>query len=841
MRSVLLIVVFLFSFTSVLSQTIDPNDWPGLVGYWSFDDAADIEHASVGNDLELFGSQIPVSGPTATDGATRIGNNAYYKCTHDINANGSGSKVNEYTLVIDFKIPESGQYYCFYQTSTDNTNDGEIFVNPTGHIGVSATYYTNCTIDSEEWYRLVIAVDLGNTFQYFIDGNLVLDGASQGVDGRFSLDTFFHWFRDDNNEDNEFDIAAVGIFDYTLTDTEVSDLGGYGHVFPEIPVAGTDPYLQSPKPTSIYVSWHSDQTTTSFVDYGTTTSFGQQTVATYENISGKIWHTAKLEGLTPNTEYFYRCTSGDDVSDIAVFKTLNTPENTQHVRFLLLGDSRTDIYRTSIISQTAEQQIIETYGTDWQNEIDFVMHVGDVVQTDAIQNYVNEFFTPYSNLSKKIPFMISVGNHEYNGGALNFYKYMKYEDLTGTPYEVPSDFNEKFYRFQIGNCLFISLNTNNAMAVSEQLDWLEIILDMAEDDDTIDFIFPFAHHPGHSEIWPDGNNNFVQNSLFELFKNSSKISMYSYGHSHAYERGVLRLNESNSNYQHDAHLLLTGGAGSALDRWGMYNNQEDFPEIHMTFDYYVYSIVDVDVANKSWNIKTYSLGNSDKVLENELIDEWYYNQYDAKPNKPTAISIEDQGTDDATLIASTFSGTDALMTSQFQITESQGDYSSPILDITRDWHNLYGDSGAPDYNPTDLNDGIDLTKLKISNVLSNTIPYYWRVRYKDFNLKWSDWSEEANIDILSDFENIETSISIQIVPNPTDKYIGIRYKLNKAQEVGIRLYDTTGRLITVLSKNSLQQAGSYSFNSKVGTISRGLYFVVFNLSGERISKLVVIK
>ena len=799
MKSFTLFILILFTITTnSFSQTIDPVDWPDMVGYWKFDNSSNITQATVGNNLELTGTQQFVSGEHAGDGATRIGNNSYYRCIHDIAANGGGLRVNEFTLVIDFKIPSIGQYYNFYQADMTNSNTGEVFVNVAGHIGITETYFTSCVIEPNEWYRLVIAVDLDNTFRYYIDGQLVLNGTNQDIDSRFSLDTSFLWFADDLDKDNEFDVSNVAIFNRTITPSEASSLGGYGHIFPEMPIPGTDPYLQSPTPTSIYVSWHSTETTNTIVQYGTTTALGQQTNGSYQDISGKIWHTVKLEGLTPGTEYFYKVISGTDVSDICSFKTINNPTTSgEHVRFLLLGDSRTDIYRTSEISNVAEEKLIELYGNEWQNEMDFVMHLGDVAETDTIDRYLNEFFTPYANISKKIPFMISVGNHEYNGHADNFFDYMKYEDLTGAPYEFPSSYNEFFYKFQIGNSLFISLNSNTAMRVQEQLYWLEDVLNSAEANSEIDFIFPFFHHPGHSELWVPANTSYVQDDILPMFSNYSKVSMVSYGHTHSYERGSFELDSSNTNYHNDTHLLLSGGAGSTLFRWGMYANN-DYPEIHMAYDYYNYSIVDIDCDNKSWDVKTYSLGNSDNVMNNTLIDEFYYMINQAKPNTPVALSIENQATEDATLLASVFSGVDSLMTSQFQLTEIPGDYTSPLIDTTRNWQNIYGDSGAPNYTPTDLNVGIELNKLNINGFAEGTQLYGWRVRYRDFNLKWSDWSNEFIInDPATDIEYVNNNL--KLYPNPVNSVLTIKGIENSAN---ISIFDLCGKKVLSQKMNS---------------------------------------
>jgi hypothetical protein len=89
------------------------------------------------------------------------------------------------------------------------------------------------------------------------------------------------------------------------------------------------------------------------------------------------------------------------------------------------------------------------------------------------------------------------------------------------------------------------------------------------------------------------------------------------------------------------------------------------------------------------------------------------------------------------------------MSSQFQVTTTPGDYSNPLLDVRRDRENVYGDTGAPDYNPVDLNEGIDLSRLSVTNGLSAGQSYGWRVRYRDQNLQWSDWSREQTFTLPS--------------------------------------------------------------------------------------------
>jgi PKD repeat protein len=66
---------------------------------------------------------------------------------------------------------------------------------------------------------------------------------------------------------------------------------------------------------------------------------------------------------------------------------------------------------------------------------------------------------------------------------------------------------------------------------------------------------------------------------------------------------------------------------------------------------------------------------------------------------------------------------DAHAASQWQITRMLGDYSSPVFD-----------SGV---------DAVHLTEINIASGVLSSHSYYWRVRYEDNHLSWSEWSAEA--------------------------------------------------------------------------------------------------
>lgn len=708
--------------------------WPAsLAGRWTFDNTSNLLAPATGNPLTLTGSHAAVAGPQAGDGAVSIDVGSYYSCTHGMAANGGGSLVNEYSILFDVMISNPTQYHSLFQTNTGNTNDGDCFINTSSQLGLSTTGYSGFSLKARTWYRILVCVDNGASYRIYVNGHQVLEGVSQAVDDRFSLDPSVLFFADENAEDNMICAAQLAIFNTCLSSSEVAGLGGFR-------TSDIKPYLQTPTPASMYISWNAWDNASTLVLYGTTTSLGNSTSGSFENVSTNRWHTVKLTGLTPATRYYYRCISGSDTSAMYHFRTpANSGTPGQHVRIIKVGDSQAnagDVSRN--IADTIVFKMKQLYGNDWMDSISFVMHSGDCNQDGSeIGRYMNEFFNPYSVISAYVPMMISIGNHE--GESAYFYQFMKYSDLTGN--------NEKYYTFQLGNCQFIALNTSGTYNTITQTNWVQSQLNQSAIDPATDFVLIYNHQPGHSELWPDGNNSYVESTLLPLFKQYPKIVMTTCGHSHNYERGTIRTTHS-SNW--DFRAVLSGGAGGALDRWGMYANQVNYNDIQKTIDHYSFNLMDVDVDAKTVHATTYSLGHTDKPRNLEVIDQWHRYLNQAAPAKPLALAPSGTALNTAVLTASPFAGQDTLMSSQFQLVAISGSFSSPLIDVTRDSENLFGDSGSPLYTPLNLNAAFDLHRYAVAGgVLSTGTTYMWRMRYRDENVRWSDWSDTLMFTVVA--------------------------------------------------------------------------------------------
>ncbi|MEW6236387.1 MAG: hypothetical protein AB1656_13450 [Candidatus Omnitrophota bacterium] len=221
---------------------------PQPIGLWEFNDSNNPAKATIGEELESFGEIFSIGGVSGNDKAVTVPTGSFYRCWHGVLANGGGEYVNQFSFVFDFRVPELGKWYAFYQTNADNANDADAFVNESGNIGVGATGYSSFAIQPQKWYRLIIAVDLAaGTIDYYLDGILIRASSGQSVDGRFALYTDAHdtpycyFLADDNGEDGEMDISTIMMFDRGLTANEAAALKGplgaeIAPIDPSIPV-----------------------------------------------------------------------------------------------------------------------------------------------------------------------------------------------------------------------------------------------------------------------------------------------------------------------------------------------------------------------------------------------------------------------------------------------------------------------------------------------------------------------------------------------------------------------------------------------------------------------------
>jgi len=820
----IVILVSLFLFIGISQAQV-----PARTGWWKFDLPLNLLKAEPGYrvDLTLTGTQTAAAGPETGNGAVLIGPGSYYKMQHMIPGNGGGAKVNSYTLQYDFKIPANNVWHCFFQTTVNNSDDGDLFINPTGNIGVGAVGYSGYSVLPNEWYRLIISVKNGSSFNCYLDGNLLMTGSVQSIDGRFSLSNLLLIFADNDGEDGPISCSELAIWNQTLTADQAHELGGFGHNTSPMLMTRI-PYLQGAGQNTMNVCWHDTAQSGTKVEYGIdSTSMNLITTGTSEMISDPFrWHTVKLAGLQANTRYFYRVASGMGTSVIYSFKTLPDEKYTGKIRFVLLSDTHSyDTLMVRKVLRAAKAKITSLYGPDIENHVNGIFHSGDIVISgNSPEEYTSEYFQPLATLSSNLSTMVVAGNHEEESSY--FYKYLKLDDQSAYP--TVAALNEKIWQMRVGNSLFIGLNTNIIDQYGlTQANWLDAKLKTTENDASIDFVFLFMHHPPYSELWFDvntfdGGANYVKNILIPIIRKYTKVQQLNSGHTHGFERGTV----VSSKPEGDFRFIIGGGGGGPLDSWGAFTNK-DYLDIHIAYDHYCFQILEINIGNHSWEDTMYSLGDLNKSRNSERLDNWYKTLNQDGPATP-GVENAVLGNGSIQFSTSKFSGTDSLMTVNFQVSVNP-DFSMTIVDSLVHWKDIYGVDKS--FNPIDRNLNINLYQQNIrTSILTSDKSYLYRIRYRDHNLKWSGWSNPVTfksdgiISGLVTHDDPSKGYSLgQNYPNPFSLQTTITYTIPEKSEVIFRIYDKNSRLINEIDEG-MKQKGSYRLSYQAENLSSGIYF-----------------
>lgn len=494
------------------------------------------------------------------------------------------------------------------------------------------------------------------------------------------------------------------------------------------------PYLQSPTPNSIWASWVTNSNTETVLTWGTSeASLTNSVTGTATTLaSDHIVHHAQITGLQPNTAYYYKVKTGTYTSAVYRFKSAPVAgASTGRIHYVVFGDTQ-DPTAIARVAPRIEQKLIQRFGTSWEDSCRFMIKLGDNVDNGgSLSQYKERFIGSIKYVSPKLPLLTVPGNHEYYSDAplTNYFAHVKYENLTYNG--VAGQDGEHYYAFPYANMLFMMFNSNETW--QRQTDFITNTVSTANNDINIKWIFSGCHHPVQVEQYPSDLSTYVANTITPILRNSPKgTSMYA-GHSHLYQRGATR---DGALYQ-----IINGGA-SWIQRWGQTSAQTNYVDVQKTIDHYLFQIVTMDLSKEEMTVNTYSNGTDTYDMNNVVIDTYFKKLGKPVPAKP---SIVNPGSINLPYIfqGATYNGTVAYNSTQFQIVETTGSFASPRLNVKRDFEDIYLASNVNAYSPIDQNAGVDIFKYTSAAgslpAGSNKI----RVRYRDQNLNWSEWSDEV--------------------------------------------------------------------------------------------------
>ncbi len=326
------------------------------------------------------------------------------------------------------------------------------------------------------------------------------------------------------------------------------------------------PYLQFPTSNSMKVLWRTDIATPARVYYGTSLD---NVMDNFVDVTEAVTdHTVQITGLEPYTEYYYAISDGTNILSggdaMHRFRTSPLIGTVQPITVWAIGDHGK--------GNTKQKGVMDAYSAyAGDNLSDLWLWLGDNAYQDGTDaEYQANNFNPewgMTDLMKRLPFLGTPGNHDYNSIAPttvsqnpldNDGAYYQIFDLptNGEIGGVPSG-HELFYSFDYGNVHFISINSEIGSVLSSSNDWTGanpfstfngspmtewIHADLQANDKP--WTIAFFHQPPHSEgshssadIW-ERYMSAMRNNICPILE-SYGVDMIMNGHSHVYERSYL--------------------------------------------------------------------------------------------------------------------------------------------------------------------------------------------------------------------------------------------------------------------------------------------------------------
>lgn len=309
------------------------------------------------------------------------------------------------------------------------------------------------------------------------------------------------------------------------------------------------PYLQGATQTGMTISWETARPARGYVEYGERLPYDRKT----ETGPLATMHEFRLEGLKPETQYFYRVhavaegSEGDSSANLIgeplTLRTAVLPESP--FAFVAIGDTQKN---PAVIKK------LQTFA--YTLRPNFEIHLGDVVNEGPDKNeWTKEFFPGSAPLISRVPIFPAIGNHEKNHSL-----YYQYFNLPGPEYR---------YTYTYGNAQFFVIDTNKPVNPgSEQYKWLDE--ELAKSKAT----WKFCYH--HHTVWcsdeDDYGDTYKEPSTWGDARHRHLAALYEKhrvdvvfnGHVHCYER-TWPIRGEKIDQENGVIYVTSGGGGGGLE------------------------------------------------------------------------------------------------------------------------------------------------------------------------------------------------------------------------------------------------------------------------------------
>jgi len=304
--------------------------------------------------------------------------------------------------------------------------------------------------------------------------------------------------------------------------------------------------------------WRTDTNQTGWVWFGNALTnlnrFAQEDTNTTE-------HLVHLDGLLPDTDYFYAIHSQTNQlagGSAFHFRTFPAAAHARPFRAWVLGDPGTGDLNAQAVYDTFR----EFNGT---NRVDLLLTLGDNAYLNGTDDQLQTgIFDMYPDLLQSVPIFTAFGNHDARSST-NTTQSGPYFDTFSLPAHgesggVPSA-TEAYYSFDYGSTHFICLDSTGQTRGTNDAMYAWATQDLAAC--TSRWIVAFWHHPPYSM---GSHNSDTEIPMIEMRENFGPlmeqygVDLVLCGHSHTYERTALIDGHygTSDSYSPALHLLNRG-------------------------------------------------------------------------------------------------------------------------------------------------------------------------------------------------------------------------------------------------------------------------------------------
>ncbi|MDX2152953.1 MAG: metallophosphoesterase [Bryobacteraceae bacterium] len=259
-------------------------------------------------------------------------------------------------------------------------------------------------------------------------------------------------------------------------------------------------------------------------------------------------HQARVTGLQPATEYFYRVSV--DGSDLSPVHRLRTAPLAGPFRFLVFGDSGTGLNDQRNV---ANQLRAET-------DVSLVVHVGDIVYPfPSIRRYLEVHFGMYADLMSRLPFYACAGNHDVEDGGTAFLALHPSPPAPG----VPAGMRGFYYSFDWGDVHFLALDSNIVLTeakLAPMIEWADRDLSATQKAWKV----VFWHHAPYDSLRGEHREQTAVRQRLTPLMDKHGVHLVLVGHHHCYQRSHPLVAGKRVEAGRGTVYVTSGGGGAGL-------------------------------------------------------------------------------------------------------------------------------------------------------------------------------------------------------------------------------------------------------------------------------------